>query len=79
MIPLGNVIRQDGINLHCYADDTQLYLSMKPDETNRLVRLQACLKGKLCFFKPRPYFLFEIRLFTHREQFGEDRRPLRAI
>ena len=23
---------------------TQLYLSMKPDETNRLVRLQACLK-----------------------------------
>ncbi|XP_075329020.1 uncharacterized protein LOC142388045 [Odontesthes bonariensis] len=44
MLPLGNIIRQHGINFHCYADDTQLYLSIKPDETNRLVRLQACLK-----------------------------------
>ena len=44
MLPLGNIIRQHGINFHCYADDTQLYLSMKPDETNRLVRIQACLK-----------------------------------
>ena len=44
MLPLGNIIRQHGINFQCYADDTQLYLSMKPDETFRLVRLQACLK-----------------------------------
>jgi len=43
MLPLGN-IRQHSINFRCYADDTQLYLSMKPDETNSLVRLQACLK-----------------------------------
>ena len=44
MLPLGNIIREHGLKFHCYADDTQLYLSMKPDETNRLVRLQACLK-----------------------------------
>ena len=42
--------------------------------------VKRAVKGKLRFYlKPRPYFLFEIRLSTHREQFGEDRRPLRAI
>ena len=32
------------MHFHCYADDTQLYLSMKPDETDQLVKFQACLK-----------------------------------
>ncbi|TWW77396.1 hypothetical protein D4764_12G0007860 [Takifugu flavidus] len=44
MLPLGNIIWQHGINFHCYADDTQLYLSMKPEETEKLVKLQTCLK-----------------------------------
>ncbi|XP_056868095.1 uncharacterized protein LOC130513405 isoform X2 [Takifugu flavidus] len=44
MLPLGNIIQQHGINVHCYADDTQLYLSMKPEETEKLVKLQTCLK-----------------------------------
>ncbi|TWW61009.1 AP2-associated protein kinase 1 [Takifugu flavidus] len=44
MLPLGNITRQHGINFHCYADDTQLYLSMKPEETEKLVKLQTCLK-----------------------------------
>uniref|UniRef100_A0A8C6L025 Reverse transcriptase domain-containing protein n=1 Tax=Nothobranchius furzeri TaxID=105023 RepID=A0A8C6L025_NOTFU len=44
MLPIGKIIRQHGINFHCYADDTQLYLSINPDEPNRLGTLQACLE-----------------------------------
>jgi len=43
MLPLGNIIRNNSINFHCYADDTQLYLSIKPDVQFPLVKLQECL------------------------------------
>lgn len=37
------ILQQYGINFHSYTDDTQLYLSMKPEETQPLVKLQASL------------------------------------
>ncbi|CAJ1053038.1 RNA-directed DNA polymerase from mobile element jockey [Xyrichtys novacula] len=44
MIPLGKIMRKYSINFHCYADDTQLYLSIKPEEAGQVARLEACLK-----------------------------------
>uniref|UniRef100_A0AAY4DRN7 Reverse transcriptase domain-containing protein n=1 Tax=Denticeps clupeoides TaxID=299321 RepID=A0AAY4DRN7_9TELE len=44
MLPLGNVIRKHGISFHCYADDTQLYLSAMPDQRQQLNKIENCLK-----------------------------------
>jgi len=43
MLPLGSVIRKHGITFHSYADDTQLYLSMKPNDSSPITKLDACL------------------------------------
>ncbi len=45
MLPLGNIIRTYGIIFHCYADDTQLYISTRPDETSKLSELTECVKN----------------------------------
>lgn len=40
---LGHIIRSHGFSYHCYADDTQLYLSFPPDDLNIPTRISACL------------------------------------
>ncbi len=45
MLPLGNIIRKYGISFHCYADETQLYISTRPNETSKLSKLTECVKN----------------------------------
>ncbi len=43
MLPLGDVIRRHGINFHSYADDTQLYIAVSPDDTGPIDALFKCI------------------------------------
>ena len=43
MLPLGDVIRRHGISFLIYADDTQLYIAMPPDDTGPIDVLFNCI------------------------------------
>ncbi len=43
MLPLGNIIRKHGVSFHCYADDTQLIISLRPHETYQFGKLTEWL------------------------------------
>ncbi len=43
MLPLGNIIRKHGVSFHCYADETQLYISLQPGETHQIEKVTECI------------------------------------
>ncbi len=49
MTSLGSVIQKHGFSYHCYADDTQLYLSFHPDDLTIAARISACLTDISCW------------------------------
>ncbi len=40
---LGPIIQAHGFSYHCYANDTQLYLSFQPDDPTVAARISGCL------------------------------------
>ncbi len=51
MASLDSVIQKHGFSYHCYADDTQLYLSFHPDDLTIAARISACLADISCWMK----------------------------
>ena len=43
MSPLGNLIREKGCLYSCYADDTQLYITVNKNSQDRVAMLEECL------------------------------------
>lgn len=39
----GDIIRRHGVNFHSFADDTQLYIVVSPEDTSPLDKLNNCI------------------------------------
>ena len=42
MFPLGNIIRGHNVHFPCYADDTQLHISISPNDQSNIATLHKC-------------------------------------
>ena len=43
MLPLGDIIRRYGINFHCYADETDIYIPIRSYDSPEIQKVESCL------------------------------------
>lgn len=51
MLPLGQILQKFVIEYHCYADDTQIYISTSPNLSALMSSLNACLVESKAWMK----------------------------
>jgi len=62
---LGPIIQARGFSYHCYANDTQLYLSFQPDDPTVAARISSCLADISAWMKERSFSSsLSIRLYS---------------
>uniref|UniRef100_A0A3Q3FRJ7 Reverse transcriptase domain-containing protein n=1 Tax=Labrus bergylta TaxID=56723 RepID=A0A3Q3FRJ7_9LABR len=49
MLPLGQIIERHNVSFHCYADDTQIYLPLRPEDPRSLAAVRNCLNDINCW------------------------------
>ena len=47
MLQLGQIIKNHNVSLHSYADDTHIYLPLRPGDPGSLAAILDCLKDRL--------------------------------
>ena len=71
--PLFKLIKEHLPNIHCYADDTQLYLSFKPEsqasERSALGEIEACVSDIRDWFLANKLFINESK--TEFQKFSQ--------
>ena len=55
--PLGAILRRHGVGFHMYADNTQLYLSVKTTQVEDVVF--ACTRVEVCLRELNKWMLFQ--------------------
>ena len=55
LIPLGDILRKFGVQFHCYADDTQLYIPFSQNDNSCLGSVEECISEIQIWMKV--YFL----------------------
>ncbi len=65
MASLSSIIQKQGFSYHCYAIDTQLYLSFHPDDLTIAARISACLADISYWMKDHHLQLNPCQIHVH--------------